>query len=50
VGVLVTYFAVRLVKSEDPRWWVAIGAALGLGMETRYTMGFWRWELSAECF
>jgi len=39
-GVLVTYFAVRLVKSEDPRWWVAIGAALGLGMETRYTMGF----------
>jgi hypothetical protein len=39
-GVLVTYFAVRLVKSEDPRWWVAIGAVLGLGMETRYTMGF----------
>ena len=39
-GVLVTYFLVRLLKSEDPRWWLAIGAALGLGMETRYTMGF----------
>jgi hypothetical protein len=39
-GALVTYFVVRLEKSEDPRWWLAIGAALGLGMQTRYTMGF----------
>jgi 4-amino-4-deoxy-L-arabinose transferase-like glycosyltransferase len=39
-GVLVTYFLVRLLKSENPRWWLAIGATLGLGMETRYTMGF----------
>jgi 4-amino-4-deoxy-L-arabinose transferase-like glycosyltransferase len=39
-GVTLTYFLVRLVKSEDPRWWLAIGAMLGLGMETRYTMGF----------
>jgi hypothetical protein len=39
-GVGVFYLLVRLVKSEDPRWWVAIGGVLGLGMETRYTMGF----------
>lgn len=39
-GVTLTYFLVRLCKSEDPRWWIAIGAALGVGMETRYTMGF----------
>jgi hypothetical protein len=39
-GVLLTYFLVRLLKSGDPRCWLAIGAALGLGMETRYTMGF----------
>jgi len=38
-GVTVTYLLVRLVNSEDPRWWVAIGAVIGLGMETRYTMG-----------
>jgi len=25
-GVTVTYFLVRLLKSEDPRWWVLIGA------------------------
>jgi 4-amino-4-deoxy-L-arabinose transferase-like glycosyltransferase len=39
-GVTATYFLVRLVNSDDPRWWVPIGAVLGLGMETRYTIGF----------
>lgn len=39
-GVTVTYLLVRLLNSEDPRWWVPIGMALGVGMETRYTMGF----------
>jgi hypothetical protein len=39
-GVTATYFLVRLVNSDDPRWWVPIGAILGLGMETRYTIGF----------
>jgi hypothetical protein len=39
-GVAISYFTVRLLKSGDPRWWLAIGAMLGLGMETRYTMGF----------
>ena len=40
-GVLATYFLVKLCKSDDARWWVAIGLVLGLGMETRYTAGFW---------
>jgi Dolichyl-phosphate-mannose-protein mannosyltransferase len=39
-GVAATYFLVRLLKSDDARWWLAIGAILGLGMETRYTIGF----------
>ena len=38
--VAVAYFVVRLLKSDDPRWWIAIGAAIGLGMLTKYTMGF----------
>ena len=38
--VLVTYFVVRLLKSEDARWWLAVGAAIGLGMMTKYAMGF----------
>jgi hypothetical protein len=38
--VLVAYFVIRLLKSDDVRWWLAIGAAIGLGMMTKYTMGF----------
>lgn len=39
-GVSATYFLLRLMKAEDARWWLAVGAMLGLGMETRYTAGF----------
>ncbi len=38
--VLIAYFVVRLLKSEDPRWWLAIGATIGIGFQTKYTMGF----------
>ncbi len=38
--VVVAYLVIRLLKSDDPRWWVAIGAAIGVGMMTKYTMGF----------
>jgi 4-amino-4-deoxy-L-arabinose transferase-like glycosyltransferase len=34
------YFVVRLLKSADPRWWLGIGAAIGLGMMTKYTMAY----------
>ncbi len=40
-GALATYFLVKLCKTGDARWWLGIGLALGLGMETRYTAGFW---------
>jgi hypothetical protein len=38
--VLIAYFVIRLLKTEDPRWWLGIGAAIGLGFQTKYTMGF----------
>lgn len=37
--VLLAYFTIRLLKTDNPRWWLAIGAVIGLGMMTRYTMG-----------
>ncbi len=38
--VLIAYFVIRLLKTEDPRWWPAIGAAAGVGLMTKYTMCF----------
>jgi hypothetical protein len=37
--VMAAYFVIRLLNSEDPRWWLAIGAAIGFGLESKYTMG-----------
>ena len=39
--VLIAYCVIRLLKTENPHWWLAIGALMGLGFETKYTMGFY---------
>ncbi len=36
--VFLAYFTLRLLKSDNPRWWIGIGVVIGLGMMTRYTM------------
>lgn len=38
--VVAAFMVVRLLKTGDPRWWLGIGAAIGLGMMTKYAMGF----------
>ncbi len=38
--VLVLYCLIRLLKSNSARWWLGIGAGIGLGMMTKYTMLF----------
>ena len=38
--VLLAWMALRLINRQDPRWWLGIGAVIGLGMLTRYTMLF----------
>jgi 4-amino-4-deoxy-L-arabinose transferase-like glycosyltransferase len=39
-GVLLTYFLLRLLNTDDMRWWVPICWVIGLGMMTKYTMAF----------
>jgi hypothetical protein len=35
VAILLT---ARLVRTGEPRWWLAVGLALGIGLETKYTI------------
>ncbi len=39
-SVVTIYFVVRLLNSDNPRWWIAIGATVGLGLITRYTIAW----------
>lgn len=39
--VLIAYFTIRLLKTENPRWWMAIGAVIGLGLLTKYSIVFY---------
>jgi len=38
--VVVAYGVISLLKTGNPRWWLWIGAAIGLGLLTKLTMGF----------
>jgi hypothetical protein len=38
--VLIAYFTIRLLRTEDPRYWLAIGAFVGLGLLTKYSIVF----------
>lgn len=38
--VAVAFGMARLCRSEDPRWWLAIGSAIGFGMLSKYSMPF----------
>jgi 4-amino-4-deoxy-L-arabinose transferase-like glycosyltransferase len=38
--VVVAYCTLRLLRSENPRWWLGIGTAIGIGLLTKYTMAF----------
>jgi hypothetical protein len=39
--VLIAYFTVRLLRTDNPRWWLAIGAAVGMGLLTKYAIVFY---------
>jgi hypothetical protein len=38
--VLAFYLVVRLLKTDNPKWWLSIGAVLGLGIMTKYSIPF----------
>ena len=38
--VLIAWSAIRLLRDNEPRWWVAIGVFAGLGLQTKYSIAF----------
>lgn len=38
--VLVSFCIVRLLKTENPRWWLGVGASIGFGMLSKYAIPF----------
>ena len=38
--VLAAYLIIRLLKTDNPRWWLHIGVTLGIGLLTKYTILF----------
>ncbi|HVP55989.1 MAG TPA: glycosyltransferase family 39 protein [Candidatus Eisenbacteria bacterium] len=45
--VLTAYFVIKLLRTEDPRWWLGIGVGIGFGMLCKYTMGFFALSIVA---
>lgn len=37
---LIAWSVIRLLRSDDPRWWLAIGLFAGLGLQTKYSIAF----------
>ncbi len=48
--VMTAYFVVRLLKTGDARWWVAIGISIAFGMLSKWTMGFFTLSIVAAVF
>jgi 4-amino-4-deoxy-L-arabinose transferase-like glycosyltransferase len=38
--ILIAWFVIRLLATDTPKWWIAIGVAVGLGLETKYAIAF----------
>ena len=38
--ILVCWFTIRLLKSGNPRWWIAIGACIGFALLSKYSVAF----------
>jgi Dolichyl-phosphate-mannose-protein mannosyltransferase len=41
VWLFCAYALIRAIREDEPRWWLAIGLAAGIGLLTKYTLAFW---------
>ncbi|HYK34898.1 glycosyltransferase family 39 protein [Alloacidobacterium sp.] len=38
---LIAYFIIRVLKTENPRWWIAVGITTGIALQTKYSVCFY---------
>ena len=38
--ILVCWFTIRLLKTDNPRWWIAIGSCIGFALLSKYSVAF----------
>jgi 4-amino-4-deoxy-L-arabinose transferase-like glycosyltransferase len=41
VWAVASLLVIRLIRTGDARWWLAIGIVVGLGLLNKYTVAFW---------
>ena len=41
VWALASLLVIRMIRTRDTRWWLAIGVVVGLGLLNKYTVAFW---------
>jgi hypothetical protein len=41
VGLFVAYALIRVLRDNNPRWWFAIGGAVGIALQAKYLIAFW---------
>ena len=39
--VVIAFLLIRVIRTDESRWWLLIGATIGIGMMTKTTMAFW---------
>src|SRR5579871_4030606 len=44
---LTALYVLRIVKGADPRWWIAVGACIGVALESKYSVAFFASALIA---
>lgn len=47
VGLFCAYALIRIVRERDERWWLALGAAVGIALHAKYLIAFWLVGLGA---
>ena len=41
IGLFCAYALIRIIRTKDERWWLAMGVAAGIALQEKYLIAFW---------